>query len=72
MEFEKVVEVNHDLQFNILALSPETNTAFLPTTIQFCTAADDFRLRVFKGDLTDNYSCKVVCGEFYLFAYVTD
>lgn len=64
LEFEKLAEINHGVHCNVLSLSPETNTSVLPTIIQFCTAGNDFKLRLFKGDLSEDNTCKV--SLFYL------
>lgn len=40
-------------------LSAETAINIVPVNIQFCTAGVDFKLRIFKGDLTNENTCQV-------------
>lgn len=60
--FENVAKIAHDERCNVLALSPETKTTELPTVIHFCTAANDFKLRIFQGNLTDINIGKLLSG----------
>lgn len=58
MEYEKIAEVNHDNQYHLIVLSPDTTT-FLPMHLEFCVAAKQGLLHVYKGDSSNNFTCKV-------------
>lgn len=43
-----------------IAVSPLTSLAVLPKILQFSTAGNDFKIRVYKSDLVEENTCQIL------------
>ncbi|XP_022901719.1 nucleoporin Nup37 [Onthophagus taurus] len=62
LELSILAEIQHPLRCTNLYLSSETVLNIIPINVQFCTAANDFKIRIFKTNLSDENSCMELTG----------
>ncbi|KRT83708.1 WD40 domain-containing protein, partial [Oryctes borbonicus] len=68
-KFDVLAEFQHNVICTNIYLSSDTAINIVPMNIQFCTASIDFKLRVFKGNLSDENTCEELVGHT---SYIND
>ncbi|KAK9752536.1 WD domain, G-beta repeat [Popillia japonica] len=69
LKFDVIAEFQHNVICTNTFLSAETALNIVPVNIQFCTAGVDFKLRIFKGNLSDDNTCQELVGHT---SYIND
>ncbi|GJQ77428.1 hypothetical protein Trydic_g20826 [Trypoxylus dichotomus] len=69
LKFDVLAKFQHNVICTNVYLSSETAINIVPLNIQFCTASVDFKLRVFKGNLSNENTCQELVGHT---SYIND
>lgn len=52
--WKRLRELDQDRRSHAIAIAPDTSLSLLPKLVKFCTAGDDFVVRIFRSNLDDS------------------